>query len=137
MVRVINNRNRLYNWARKWQILDIDNSKVDDYIRAWFSVVKEKIEKKNIVIPNQNLKTVKECKDILDHAGVEYDKKLKVSELNKLVLKLESEKTNEDETKDDVNYWELLVDEWILDESELEWKSEKELKQLASDNWLI
>lgn len=137
MVRVINNRNRIYNWAKKWQILEVDESKLDDYIRAWFSVVKEKIEKKNIVLEPQNLKTAKECKDILDHAGIEYDKKLKVAELNKLVDKLESEKTNEDETKDNVNYWELLVNEWILDESELEWKSDKELKQLAIDNWLI
>lgn len=137
MVRVINNRNRIYNWAKKWQILEVDESKLDDYIRAWFSVVKEKIEKKNIVLEPQTLKTAKECKDILDHAGIEYDKKLKVAELNKLVDKLESEKTNEDETKDNVNYWELLVDEWILDESELEWKSDKELKQLAIDNWLI
>lgn len=137
MVRVINNRNRIYNWAKKWQILEVDESKLDDYIRAWFSVVKEKIEKKNIVLEPQNLKTAKECKDILDHAGIEYDKKLKVAELNKLVDKLESEKTNEDETKDNINYWELLIDEWILEESELEWKSEKELKQLAIDNWLI
>lgn len=137
MVRVINNRNRIYNWAKKWQILEVDESKLDDYIRAWFSVVKEKIEKKNIVLESQNLKTAKECKDILDHAGIDYDKKLKVAELNKLVDKIESEKTNEDETKDNVNYWELLVDEWILDESELEWKSDKELKQLAIDNWLI
>lgn len=137
MVRVINNRNRIYNWAKKWQILEVDESKLDDYIRAWFSVVKEKIEKKNIVLEPQTLKTAKECKDILDHAGIEYDKKLKVAELNKLVDKLESEKTYEDETKDNVNYWEFLVDEWILDESELEWKSDKELKQLAIDNWLI
>jgi hypothetical protein len=137
MVRIINNRNRIYNWAKKWQILEVDESKLDDYIRAWFSVVKEKIEKKNIVLEPQNLKTAKECKDILDHAGIEYDKKLKVAELNKLVDSLESKKTSDDETKDNVNYWELLIDEWILDESELEWKSEKELKQLASDNWLI
>lgn len=137
MVRVINNRNRIYNWAKKWQILEVDELKLDDYIRAWFSVVKEKIEKKNIVLEPQTLKTAKECKDILDHAGIEYDKKLKVAELNKLVDELESKKTNEDETNDNVNYWELLVDEWILDESELEWKSDKELKQLAIDNWLI
>lgn len=137
MVRVINNRNRIYNWAKKWQILEVDESKLDDYIRAWFSVVKEKIEKKNIVLEPQTLKTAKECKDILDHAGIEYDKKLKVAELNKLVDELESKKINEDETNDNVNYWELLVEQWILDESELEWKSDKELKQLAIDNWLI
>lgn len=137
MVRVINNRNRIYNWAKKWQILEVDESKLDDYIRAWFSIVKEKIEKKNIVLEPQALKTAKECKDILDHAGIDYDKKLKVAELNKLVDELDSKKTNEDETNDNVNYLELLVDEWILDESELEWKSDKELKQLAIDNWLI
>ncbi len=136
MVRVINNKNRIYNWAKKWQIIDIDDSKLEDYIQAWFSVVKEKIEKKNIVEP-KNQRTWKECKDILDHAGVEYDKKLKVADLNKLVDQLESDKTNTSENNDNINYSELLVDEWILDESELEWKSDKELKQLAIDNWLI
>lgn len=136
MVRVINNKNRIYNWAKKWQIIDIDDSKLDDYIRAWFSVVKEKIEKKNIVEP-KNQRTWKECKDILDHAGIEYDKKLKVADLNKLVDQLESDKTNTSENDDNINYSELLVEEWILDESELEWKSDKELKQLAIDNWLI
>ena len=136
MVRVINNKNRIYNWAKKWQIIDIDNSKLDDYIQAWFSVVKEKIEKKNIVEP-KNQRTWKECKDILDHAGIEYDKKLKVADLNKLVDQLESDKINTNENDDNINYSELLIDEWILDESELEWKSDKELKQLAIDNWLI
>ncbi len=136
MVRVINNKNRIYNWAKKWQIIDIDDSKLDDYIRVWFSVVKEKIEKKNIVEP-KNQRTWKECKDILDHAGIEYDKKLKVADLNKLVDQLESDKTNTSENDDNINYSELLIDEWILDESELEWKSDKELKQLAIDNWLI
>ena len=137
MLRVINNRNRIYNWAKKWQILEIDESKLEDYIQAWFSVVKEKIEKKNIVLEPQNLKTAKECKDILDHAGIIYDKKLKVAELNKLVDSLQSKNTSDEETKDNINYWELLADEWILEESEIEWKSDKELKQLAIDNWLI
>lgn len=137
MVKVINNRNRIYNWAKKWQILEVEESKLDDYIRAWFSVVKEKIEKKNIVLEPQNLKTAKECKDILDHAGIEYDKKLKVAELNKLVDELGKNNNQVTEDDDNIDYKTLLVDEWILDESELEWKSDKELKQLAIDNWLI
>lgn len=136
MVRVINNKNRIYNWAKKWQILDIDKSKLDDYLQAWFSVVKEKIEKKNIV-KNENQRTWKECKEILDHAWVEYDKKLKVAELNKLVDELESGKITDNTDSDTTNYWELLVNEWILDESELEWKTDEELKNLATDNWLI
>jgi len=136
MVRVINNKNRIYNWAKKWQILEVDKSKLDDYLQAWFSVVKEKIEKKNIV-KNESQRTWKECKEILDHAWVEYDKKLRVAELNKLVDELESEKTTDDTNSDDINYWELLVTEWILDESEIEWKTEEELKNLATDNWLI
>ncbi len=136
MVRVINNKNRIYNWAKKWQILDIDKSKLDDYLQAWFSVVKEKIEKKNIV-KNDNQRTWKECREILDHAWVEYDKKLKVAELNKLVDELESGKITDNTDSDTTNYWELLVNEWILDESELEWKTDEELKNLATDNWLI
>jgi len=137
MVRVINNRDRIYNWAKKWQILDIDKSKLDDYIQAWFSEVKEKIEKKNIVKNDKNLRTVKECKEILDHAWIEYDKKLKVAELNKLVDELEKENKSNDEDNTDIDYKELLVSEWILDESELEWKTDKDLEQLATDNWLI
>lgn len=136
MVRVINNKNRIYNWAKKWQILEVDKSKLDDYLQAWFSVVKEKIEKKNIV-KNENQRTWKECKEILDHAWVEYDKKLRVAELNKLVDELESGKTTDNTKVDDTNYWELLVKEWILDESEVEWKTDEELKWIATDNWLI
>lgn len=136
MVRVINNKNRIYNWAKKWQVLEVDKSKLDDYLQAWFSVVKEKIEKKNIV-KNENQRTWKECKEILDHAWVEYDKKLRVAELNKLVDELESGKTTDNTKVDDTNYWELLVKEWILDESEVEWKTDEELKWIATDNWLI
>jgi len=136
MVRVINNKNRIYNWAKKWQILEVDKSKLDDYLQAWFSVVKEKIEKKNIV-KNENQRTWKECKEILDHAWVEYDKKLRVAELNKLVDEFESGKTTDNTKVDNTNYWELLVKEWILDESEVEWKTDEELKWIATDNWLI
>ena len=136
MVRVINNKNRIYNWAKKWQVLEVDKSKLDDYLQAWFSVVKEKIEKKNI-IKNENQRTWKECKEILDHAWVEYDKKLKVAELNKLVDELEAGKITDNTDSDTTNYWELLVNEWILEESELEWKTDEELKNLATDNWLI
>ncbi len=136
MVRVINNKNRIYNWAKKGQILDVDKSKLDDYLQAWFSIVKEKIEKKNIV-KNENQRTWKECKEILDHAWVEYDKKLRVAELNKLVDKLEAGKIIDNSDTDKTNYWELLVNEWILEESELEWKTDEELKGLATDNWLI
>ena len=136
MVRVINNKNRIYNRAKKWQILDVDKSKLDDYLQAWFSVVKEKIEKKNIV-KNDNQRTWKECKEILDHAWIEYDKKLRVAELNKLVDEFEAGKITDNTDSDTTNYWELLVNEWILDESELEWKTDEGLKNLATDNWLI
>ena len=136
MVRVINNKNRIYNWAKKWQVLEVDKSKLDDYLQAWFSVVKEKIEKKNI-IKNENQRTWKECKEILDHAWVEYDKKLRVAELNKIVDELESEKTSDSTDSDNIDYKELLINEWILEESEVEWKTDEELKGIATDNWLI
>ena len=137
MVRVINNRDRIYNWAKKWQILEVDEAKLDDYIQAWFSVVKEKIEKKNIVTDTKNQRTWKECKEILDHAWIEYDKKLRVAELNKLIDEIESEKTTNETDSDNINYKELLVNEWILEESEVEWKTDDELKGIATDNWLI
>lgn len=137
MVRVINNKDRIYNWAKKWQILEVDKTKLDDYIQAWFSVVKDKIEKKNIVADTKTQRTWKECKEILDHAWIEYDKKLRVAELNKLVDEFESEKTTDNPNSDNISYWELLVKEWILDESEIEWKTDEELKWIATDNWLI
>lgn len=137
MLRVINNRDRIYNWAKKWQILDIPDVKLDDYLQAWFSEVKEKIEKKNIVKNTIHKRTWKECKEILDHAWVEYDKKLKVAELNSLVDELEKEKSSDTSDGDNTNYEELLVNEWILEESELEWKTDQELKNLTTDNWLI
>lgn len=62
---------------------------------------------------------------------------MKVAELNKLVDELESGKITDNTDLDTTNYWELLVNEWILDESELEWKTDEELKNLATDNWLI
>ena len=62
---------------------------------------------------------------------------MKVADLNKLVDELEKQKNTEKTDDLSKNYAEILVDEWILEESELEWKTDKDLEQLATDNWLI
>ena len=138
MVKVINNRNRLYNWVRKWGVLDIKKEEIEDYKRAGFSVLEKVFKKKNIAV-QENQKTGRECKQTLDHAWVEYDKRLRVADLNKLVRELESKKEEtKDNSKDNKeNFWKLLVKNGILEESELEWKNKADLKQLAIDNWLI
>lgn len=136
-VRVINNRDRYYNGAHKWGILLIPASQVERYERVWFSVVQETgvVEiKENIVKP----KTVKELKEILDHAGVEYGKSAKQAELQALVDGL-TEAGTEDEseagTEDIEALKQKLLDEAIVDT--LEGLDDEAVRTIARENALI
>ena len=56
-IRVINNRDRYYNWAYKGQVLEIDSEMLDHYLEVWFSLVEEqKQEKKNIIDDSRSIK---------------------------------------------------------------------------------
>ena len=45
-IRVINNRDRYYNWAYKGQVLEIDSDMLDHYLEVWFSLVEEQKQEK-------------------------------------------------------------------------------------------
>ena len=132
-IRVINNRDRYYNWAYKGQVLEIDSDMLDHYLEVWFSLVEEqKQEKKNII---DDSRSIKELKDILDHNWINYDKKTNKAELLELVKTLE---TSKDEGKDDLlEIKKQMIDEAIISAEELEKMNNEEILELAKNNWII
>lgn len=139
-VKVINNKDRYFNWARKWQVIQVDENRVAYYLQHGFSLVKEVQEKKNIVNPQEPVRTKAELYKILDHYWVEYTTKMKVAELEQLVVEAEAEVQTEQDSNEQTDIEsikEQLVDEAIVDQSELKWKTNAEIMQIAKDNWLI
>lgn len=148
MVQVINTKNRLYNGVKKWGIIDIPEDKVFEYKIAWFSVVENK---QNIVKTPTAPKTlewideawtVAQLKEKLEHLGVDYKEcktKLDFQKLLSEALKTPTVPKTDDvwEKKDIEALRTQLIDEKIVEASELEWKSEAEIMQIATDNWLI
>lgn len=143
LIKVINNKDRYFNGARKGQIIQVDETRLNYYIQNGFSLVREVEEKKNIVTtpttPTTPVRTKKELYIILDHLWVEYDKNLKVAELEALVREVEEKQKTADETKttDIEAIKKQLVDDAIVEVTELEWKTDAEILQIATDNWLI
>lgn len=132
-IKVLNTRDRYYNGAYKWQILEVPEIEKDHYLNVWFTLVWEKEEKKNIVVDNR---TVRDLRDILDHNWIEYDKKAKKDELLKLVEELEK-KSETDEDKTDIETLKKdLIENAIATEEELEKMQETEIIELATTNWL-
>lgn len=89
--------------------------------------------KENIVKP----KTVKELKEILDHAGVKYEKSAKQAELQALVDGLtEAGPEEEDEAGEDLEALkQKLLDEAIVDT--LEGLDDEAVRTIARENALI
>lgn len=141
LVKVINNKDRYFNWARKGWILEIDKNRLNYYLQNWFSEVKNIEEKKNIV----NNNTVKlESKEFyqkeLDHLWIKFNKNLWAKKLNELLIEAKKENENDWEWKADSDIETLktqLVEQAIVAVDELEWKSDDEITQIATDNWLI
>lgn len=153
MVQVINTKNRLYNGVKKGGIINIPAEKVFEYEIAWFSVIEEK---KNIVkapvVPSMSWLpgiddslTIPQLKEQLNHLGVNYDnakvkldyQKLLSEALTKPTGEEKWDETSEDNEKNIDDLKQQLVDEKIVDESELEGKTDDEITQIATDNWLI
>lgn len=132
-IRVINNRDRYYNWAYKGQVLEIDSDMLDHYLEVWFSLVEEqKQEKKNII---DDSRSIKELKDILDHNWINYDKKADKAELLELVKTLE---TSKDEGADNLlEIKKQMIDEAIISAEDLEKMNNEEILELAKNNWII
>lgn len=139
LVKVINNKDRYFNWARKGWILEVDKNRLSYYLQNWFSEVKEIETKENIVKKDVDTRTAKELKEILDHNGVEYEKKAKKSILEVLVKEIETKENtsdNEDNSTNEV-LKAKLIEEAIVSTEDLEWKTDAEIEQIAKDNWLI
>jgi hypothetical protein len=141
MVKVINTKDRVYNWVKKGWIIDIPEEKVFEYKIAWFSTIEEK---NNIVKSevfewiDENL-TIAQLKEKLDHLWIKYDECKLKSDFQKLLSEAlqkpqelwENKWSEIDELK------EKLISEKIVESSELEGKNDDEIKQIATDNWLI
>lgn len=134
-VRVLNTKDRYYNWAYKWNILEIDENSLEQYLNAWFVLVWEKeIEIKNNIIEDD--RSIQELKDILDHNGIKYKTKAKKSELLLLVKKLEEKKEEEkeenlEEIKNQIIFENIETKENILK------MSDNDILEIAKNNGLI
>lgn len=143
LIKVINNKDRYFNGARKGQIIQVDETRLNYYIQNGFSLVREVEEKKNIVTdpttPTIPTRTKKELYAILEHLWIEYDKNLKVAELEALVREVEEKQQTADDSKStDIDVVKKqLVDDAIVEVTELEGKTDAEILQIATDNWLI
>ncbi|PZM85067.1 hypothetical protein DLH72_02195 [Candidatus Gracilibacteria bacterium] len=139
-VRVINNKDRYFNGARKGQVLEIDSEMVSYYEKNGFSVIGNVISKENIVKDKQeDGRTTKELKEILDHHGVDYKGVSKKEDLLELVKSIETEKT-EDETEKNSDLEEIktqIINEAIETEENLAKLSENEILEIAKNNGLI
>ena len=132
-IRVINNRDRYYNWAYKGQVLEIDSDMLDHYLEVWFSLVEEqKQEKKNII---DDSRSIKELKDILDHNWINYAKKANTAELLELVKTLETSKDEEADNLLEIK--KQMIDEAIISAEDLEKMNNEEILELAKNNWII
>ena len=41
MIRVLNTKDRYYNWAYKWNVLEIAETSLQEYLDAWFVLLDE------------------------------------------------------------------------------------------------
>ena len=141
LVKVINNKDRYFNWARKGWILEVDTNRVNYYLQNGFSLVKEMEVKKNIVNNDTGTLENKEFyQKELDHLGVKYNKNFWAKKLKDLLetAKKESEKEMDDDNNSDIETIKTtLVAEAIVSKEELEGKTDDEIRQIATDNWLI
>lgn len=149
-VKVINNKDRYFNWARKWQVIEIDSIKLDYYKKHWFSLIEEKQNILKNPAPTiqtfewiDDIWTIPELKEKLEHFWINYDTcKLKADFQKLLSETLKNppsvKKNDEIDTKKDVEALKTqLISEKIVEVSEIEWKTDAEIIEIATNNWLI
>lgn len=140
-IRVLNTRDRYYNWAYKWNILEIDKNSLQEYLNAWFVLISDSLENKKIEIKENivlDQRTVEELKAILDHNWVEYKAKAKKTELLELVKDLEKKSDDSEEQKSDLEkIKEQILAENIENKENLAKMSDSEIMELAENNGLI
>lgn len=137
LVKVLNNKDRYFNGARKGGILEVAENRVNYYLQNWFSLVTEVVEKKNIV-QTEKLESKEFYQEKLDHLWVKYNKNFWAKKLSEL---LKSTQKKSDPSDEDLSNTEALktqlIEEAIVPQEELEGKTNEEIIQIATDNWLI
>lgn len=134
-IHVLNTRNRYYNGARQWAIIEIEASELTQYERVWFVKADAgKVEVKQNIVQTKG-PTVKEIKKELDHLGVQYDNKARRDDL--LALLEEAKKSLEDTSDDTVDTASLknsLIEAKIIDPQEAESLDNEAILALAEEN---
>lgn len=139
-VRVLNTRDRYYNWAYKWNILEIEKKSLQEYLNAWFVLVSDTLENKKVEIKNniEDQRTIEDLKAILDHYWINYNKKAKKTELLALVRDFEKKSDDSEDQKSDLKkIKEQILAENIETKTNLSKMSDSEIMELAKNNGLI
>lgn len=139
LVKVINNKDRYFNWARKGWILEVDQNRVNYYLQNGFSLVKEIEVKKNIVETKpKTLENKEYYQNKLDHLGIKYNNNLWPKKLNELLEKANADKddNSSDNNNSDIETLKAtLIKEAIVTKEELEGKTDSEIQEIAENNW--
>lgn len=146
LVKVINNKDRYFNWARKGGILEVAANRVAYYLQNWFSLLEKIEEKKNIVQDNANKQdfpgvdndiTIPKLKEQLDHHGVDYSDFKKKADYQKALsnVLIASNEGSDDNDSNIETLKKQLVDEAIVTADELEGKTDAEIEEIAHNNW--
>lgn len=137
-VRVINNRDRYYNGVRKGGILEVSKDETDKYLKVGFALLENSVSE-SVVVKENIVKgpTKKELGEILDHAGVDYNPKAKLEELQALVDSIP--KKDADNTGNTIDITALktqLIEEKIVALEDIEGKTDEEILAIAKENHL-
>ena len=137
MIRVLNTKDRYYNWAYKWNVLEIAETSLQEYLDAWFVLLDEteKIEEKKAII--EDTRTVKELKEILDHNWIDYNWVTNKEDFLELVKSIEDVEEKAEESLNLEALKSQILEEAIETEEALVKLSENEILEIAKNNGLI
>lgn len=137
MIRVLNTKDRYYNWAYKWNVLEIAETSLQEYLDAWFVLLDEteKIEEKKAIV--EDIRTVKELKEILDHNWIDYNWVTNKEDFLELVKSIEDVEEKAEESLNLEALKSQILEEAIETEEALAKLSENEILEIAKNNGLI
>ena len=137
MIRVLNTKDRYYNWAYKWNVLEIAETSLQEYLDAWFVLLDEteKIEEKKAIV--EDIRTVKELKEILDHNWIDYNWVTNKEDFLELVKSIENVEEKAEESLNLEALKSQILEEAIETEEALAKLSENEILEIAKNNGLI
>lgn len=139
-IRVINNRDRYFNWARQGQVIEVDSQNVDYYLQNGFSLADYREVKNNIVnpaTPPVDEKTKAQLMEKLDHYWIKYNKKANKTELEKLIsdhLKTLKVETPEGEQTKVEKMRKILIENALFTQEEVNKMSDEEITKAYEEN---